>query len=398
MEILIGVLIGLGVGIAVYLLKKTSEQRQSTASPINATGLNEAEISVLKSVIRDEVTQAAQTAMQASTDGTEKFFTAKTETLEQQTKNLLTPAETLLKALDDRVEKLTTSYNTHQGKVSRLTEEMMGMNTAANKMVQAMHSPVSRGKWGENSLRNIIETAGMLPYADFTEQSTGEVEGRVLRPDVVVNLPNQGSLAVDAKAPEFAEAYEKMVAAESIEEQQMLLADHIKSMRAHVKALSLKEYWNQFERSPEFVVMFVPLESMLSDALKADPTLVDDAMRARVLIASPMNLLALLLAAHRGWQDFRVQEDAKKIGDLTKELYKRIGTLFDYVRKTGKGIQTATTNYNSMIGALESRVLPTLRKLDDLNVVDGEIANLEPQETSIRELSVQEQTPEIENT
>tara|TARA_B100000686_G_scaffold304769_1_gene342637 strand:+ start:1 stop:1011 length:1011 start_codon:yes stop_codon:yes gene_type:complete len=336
--------------------------------------------------------------MQASTDGTEKFFTAKTETLEQQTKNLLTPAETLLKALDDRVEKLTTSYNTHQGKVSRLTEEMMGMNTAANKMVQAMHSPVSRGKWGENSLRNIIETAGMLPYADFTEQSTGEVEGRVLRPDVVVNLPNQGSLAVDAKAPEFAEAYEKMVAAESIEEQQMLLADHIKSMRAHVKALSLKEYWNQFERSPEFVVMFVPLESMLSDALKADPTLVDDAMRARVLIASPMNLLALLLAAHRGWQDFRVQEDAKKIGDLTKELYKRIGTLFDYVRKTGKGIQTATTNYNSMIGALESRVLPTLRKLDDLNVVDGEIANLEPQETSIRELSVQEQTPEIENT
>ena len=147
----------------------------------------------------------------------------------------------------------------------------MGMNTAANKMVQAMHSPVSRGKWGENSLRNIIETAGMLPYSDFTEQTTGEIEGRIL--DLMsINLPNQGSLAVDAKAPEFAEAYEKMIATESIEEQQLLLADHIKSMRAHVKTLSLKEYWNQFERSPEFVVMFVPLESMLSDALKADPT------------------------------------------------------------------------------------------------------------------------------
>ncbi|MEC8120174.1 MAG: DNA recombination protein RmuC, partial [Actinomycetota bacterium] len=284
-----------------------------------------------------------------------------------------------------------------QGKVSRLTEEMMGMNTAANKMVQAMHSPVSRGKWGENSLRNIIETAGMLPYSDFTEQTTGEVEGRVLRPDVVINLPNQGSPAVDAKAPEFAEAYEKMIATESIEEQQLLLADHIKSMRAHVKTLSLKEYWNQFDRSPEFVVMFVPLESMLSDALKADPSLVDDAMRSRVLIASPMNLLALLLAAHRGWQDFRVQEDAKKIGDLTKELYKRFSTLFDYVRKTGKGIQQSTTNYNNLIGALESRVLPTLRKLDDLNVVDGEIASIEPLETSIRELSVPEETPEIEN-
>jgi DNA recombination protein RmuC len=237
----------------------------------------------------------------------------------------------------------------------------------------------------------------MLPYSDFTEQTTGEVEGRVLRPDVVINLPNQGSLAVDAKAPEFAEAYEKMIATESIEEQQLLLADHIKSMRAHVKTLSLKEYWNQFDRSPEFVVMFVPLESMLSDALKADPTLVDDAMRSRVLIASPMNLLALLLAAHRGWQDFRVQEDAKKIGDLTKELYKRFSTLFDYVRKTGKGIQQSTTNYNNLIGALESRVLPTLRKLDDLNVVDGEIASIEPLETSIRELSVPEETPEIEN-
>ena len=397
MEILIGLLAGLLLGaIALVVIRsKSADEVESSAS--SPSGLNEAELLVLKSVIRDEVTQATQSAMQATSDGTEKFFVAQAATLEEKTKSLLTPAETILKALDERVEKLTTSYNTHQGKVSRLTEEMMGMNTAANKMVQAMHSPVSRGKWGENSLRNIIETAGMLPYSDFTEQTTGEVEGRVLRPDVVINLPNQGSLAVDAKAPEFAEAYEKMIATESIEEQQLLLADHIKSMRAHVKTLSLKEYWNQFDRSPEFVVMFVPLESMLSDALKADPTLVDDAMRSRVLIASPMNLLALLLAAHRGWQDFRVQEDAKKIGDLTKELYKRFSTLFDYVRKTGKGIQQSTTNYNNLIGALESRVLPTLRKLDDLNVVDGEIASIEPLETSIRELSVPEETPEIEN-
>ena len=397
MEILIGLLAGLLLGaiaLVVIRSKSTDEVEPPASSP---SGLNEAELLVLKSVIRDEVTQATQSAMQASSDGTEKFFVAQAATLEEKTKSLLTPAETILKALDERVEKLTTSYNTNQGKVSRLTEEMMGMNTAANKMVQAMHSPVSRGKWGENSLRNIIETAGMLPYSDFTEQTTGEVEGRILRPDVVINLPNQGSLAVDAKAPEFAEAYEKMIATESIEEQQLLLADHIKSMRAHMKTLSLKEYWNQFDSSPEFVVMFVPLESMLSDALKADPSLVDDAMRSRVLIASPMNLLALLLAAHRGWQDFRVQEDAKKIGDLTKELYKRFSTLFDYVRKTGKGIQQSTTNYNNLIGALESRVLPTLRKLDDLNVVDGEIASIEPLETSIRELSVPEETPEIEN-
>ena len=397
MEILIGLLAGLLIGTIVFVVirsKFTDKVEPSASSP---SGLNEAELLVLKSVIRDEVTQATQSAMQATSDGTEKFFVAQAATLEEKTKSLLTPAETILKALDERVEKLTTTYNTHQGKVSRLTEEMMGMNTAANKMVQAMHSPVSRGKWGENSLRNIIETAGMLPYSDFTEQTTGEVEGRILRPDVVINLPNQGSLAVDAKAPEFAEAYEKMIATESIEEQQLLLADHIKSMRAHVKTLSLKEYWNQFDRSPEFVVMFVPLESMLSDALKADPSLVDDAMRSRVLIASPMNLLALLLAAHRGWQDFRVQEDAKKIGDLTKELYKRFSTLFDYVRKTGKGIQQSTTNYNNLIGALESRVLPTLRKLDDLNVVDGEIASIEPLETSIRELSVPEETPEIED-
>ena len=397
MEILIGLLAGLLVGaiaLVVIRSKSADEVEPSASSP---SGLNEAELLVLKSVIRDEVTQATQSAMQATSDGTEKFFVAQAATLEEKTKSLLTPAETILKALDERVEKLTTSYNTHQGKVSRLTEEMMGMNTAANKMVQAMHSPVSRGKWGENSLRNIIETAGMLPYSDFTEQTTGEIEGRILRPDVVINLPNQGPLAVDAKAPEFAEAYEKMIATESIEEQQLLLADHIKSMRAHVKTLSLKEYWNQFDRSPEFVVMFVPLESMLSDALKADPSLVDDAMRSRVLIASPMNLLALLLAAHRGWQDFRVQEDAKKIGDLTKELYKRFSTLFDYVRKTGKGIQQSTTNYNNLIGALESRVLPTLRKLDELNVVDGEIASIEPLETSIRELSVPEESPEIEN-
>lgn len=392
MGIIIGLLIGLAVGgLILVLVKLRTENNQP-----NSSGLNEAELLVLKSVIRDEVTQATQSAMQVTSDGTEKFFTAQAATLEEKTKSLLTPAETILKALDDRVEKLTTSYDTHQGKVSRLTEEMMGMNTAANKMAQAMHSPVSRGKWGENSLRNIIETAGMLPYSDFTEQTTGEVEGRVLRPDVVINLPNQGSLAVDAKAPEFAEAYEKMIASESIEEQQKLLSDHVKSMRAHVKTLQRKEYWNQFDRSPEFVVMFVPLESMLSDALRADPSLVDDAMRSGVLIASPMNLLALLMAAHRGWRDFRIQEDAKKVGDLTKELYKRFTTLFDYVRKTGKGIQQSTTNYNNLVGAIEGRVLPTLRKLDDLNVVEGEIENLDPLDSSIRELSVPEDTPENE--
>lgn len=398
MEIVIGLLVGLALGGVVLVLVIRSNNSGSDEIPTTgSSGMNEAELLVLKSVIRDEVTQATQSAMQVTSDGTEKFFNAQAATLEEKTKSLLTPAETILKALDERVEKLTTSYDTHQGKVSRLTEEMMGMNTAANKMVQAMHSPVSRGKWGENSLRNIIETAGMLPYSDFTEQTTGEVEGRVLRPDVVINLPNQGSLAVDAKAPEFAEAYEKMIASESIEEQQQLLSDHVKSMRAHVKTLQRKEYWNQFDRSPEFVVMFVPLESMLSDALRADPSLVDDAMRSGVLIASPMNLLALLMAAHRGWRDFRIQEDAKKVGDLTKELYKRFTTLFDYVRKTGKGIQQSTTNYNNLVGAIEGRVLPTLRKLDDLNVVEGELENLDPLDLSIRELSVPEETHESKN-
>lgn len=397
MEIVIGLLVGLALGGVVLVLVIRSNNSGSDEIPTTgSSGMNEAELLVLKSVIRDEVTQATQSAMQVTSDGTEKFFNAQAATLEEKTKSLLTPAETILKALDERVEKLTTSYDTHQGKVSRLTEEMMGMNTAANKMVQAMHSPVSRGKWGENSLRNIIETAGMLPYSDFTEQTTGEVEGRVLRPDVVINLPNQGSLAVDAKAPEFAEAYEKMIASESIEEQQRLLSDHVKSMRAHVKTLQRKEYWNQFDRSPEFVVMFVPLESMLSDALRADPSLVDDAMRSGVLIASPMNLLALLMAAHRGWRDFRIQEDAKKVGDLTKELYKRFTTLFDYVRKTGKGIQQSTTNYNNLVGAIEGRVLPTLRKLDDLNVVEGELENIDPLDLSIRELSVPEETHESE--
>ena len=397
MEIVIGLLVGLALGgVVLVLVIRSNNSGRDEIPTTGSSGMNEAELLVLKSVIRDEVTQATQSAMQVTSDGTEKFFNAQAATLEEKTKSLLTPAETILKALDERVEKLTTSYDTHQGKVSRLTEEMMGMNTAANKMVQAMHSPVSRGKWGENSLRNIIETAGMLPYSDFTEQTTGEVEGRVLRPDVVINLPNQGSLAVDAKAPEFAEAYEKMIASESIEEQQRLLSDHVKSMRAHVKTLQRKEYWNQFDRSPEFVVMFVPLESMLSDALRADPSLVDDAMRSGVLIASPMNLLALLMAAHRGWRDFRIQEDAKKVGDLTKELYKRFTTLFDYVRKTGKGIQQSTTNYNNLVGAIEGRVLPTLRKLDDLNVVEGELENLDPLDLSIRELSVPEETHESE--
>ena len=398
MEILFGILIGLVVGVIAFAIKRSLDHKSAAGVEMAAISLDESYLNDLKSTIQKEVAQAALSSMTETNKATEQVFNDKTKLMDQQTKDLLQPAEQLLKALDEKVKSLTKSYDTHQGKVTRLTEEMQGMNTAANNMVAAMKSPVSRGKWGENQLINIIELAGMTSYSDFDEQASGEtdVDGRRGRPDVIVRLPGKGKIAIDAKAPKFAEAYEKMLAAEDTDEQKRYLQDHIKAMRKHLSDLQSREYWNQFkDSSPEFVVMFVPLESMLADALRNDPSLVDDALRDRVLIASPMNLLALLLAAAKGWQDIQVHEKSREILELNKKLFQRMSTFSKHLNTARNGIVQASTNFDKMLGSYQSRVMPTLKELDSMELYAGEHTEPELVGGAIRELS---ETSETENS
>ncbi len=390
MVIFLAVVVGLLAAVVAFAtMTQVRKNKAQNGNLETVDGLDPAMLTeLLKNVITAEVTTATQTAMHQTNEGTQQFFKANAETLTEQTKNLLNPMQTELAGLKEVVSKLQTAHSATSGQVNNLNQQLTDLNSSTNRMVGALQSPVSRGKWGENSLRNIIELAGMSPYADFATQTSGQVDGKIGIPDVVVRLPNNSSLAIDAKAP--GSAYEQMVGSENPDEQKRLLLTHIAAMKEHVKTLSGKRYWDQFEYSPEFVVMFVPLESMLSDALRAEPTLFDEAMKKNVLLASPMNLLAMLLASARGWQAFHIEKEAQTVGDLAKELYRRVATMLDHVAKAGRGLESANKGFNEMIGSMERNVLPTMRKLNELNIVSDPTKEIKITETPIRPLNAPE--------
>ena len=227
----------------------------------------------------------------------------------------------------------------------------------------------------------------MENYCDFTEQFTGTENERNQRPDVVIKLPTGGRIAVDSKAP--LSAYMRMQEANDVATQDAELKQHSKDLRAHMKTLAEKKYWDQFgHNTPDFVVMFIPGEGFLADALKADTTLLDDAMQSRVLVASPVNLLALLLTVAKGWQSHHLNEQAEVVAQLGSELYERVGKVLDEVIKMGRAIGTTNTAYNDMVASLEGRLLVTLRRFKELGVVqeNAPIAEISPVDKSPRQL------------
>jgi DNA recombination protein RmuC len=228
----------------------------------------------------------------------------------------------------------------------------------------------------------------MAPYCDFAEQSVASGEGGRQRPDLTVNLPNGAFIVVDSKVP--LSAYLEMQDAANEAERQRLLVEHGKAMRAHVKALAEKRYWEQFPESPDFVVMFVPGESFLADALRVDASLAEDAMRSRVVVTSPMSLMALLLTVARGWQTRQIAENATKVQSEAAELYRRIDTVLESMAKTGRGLTTATDAYNKMIGSVEARLLPSMRRFREFGVPGDDLVDVPQLEHSVREIGAEE--------
>ena len=209
-----------------------------------------------------------------------------------------------------------------------------------------------------------------------------------LRPDLTVRLPNGAFLVVDSKVP--LSAYLRMQELEDPVAREAELKGHVKAVQAHVKALSDKQYWALFDDAPDFVVMFVPGESFLADAVRAEAGLIDEAMRQRVIIASPMSLMALLLTIARGWQTTQLAENAKKVEEQGRELHRRVGTTLAAMAKTGRGLESATKAYNEMVGSVESRVLPTLRRFNELGVAGEELPAVKPVESATRNVTARE--------
>jgi DNA recombination protein RmuC len=279
-----------------------------------------------------------------------------------------------------------------------LDEQLRTLGAQTRALAGALRQPQTRGRWGELQLRRVVELAGMTAHCDFAEQTTVPTgDGGVLRPDLVVHLPGDKQVIVDAKAPlsAFLDAYE----ARDESSRTAALAAHARLLREHVRRLSAKAYWDQFETAPDFVFLFLPGEHFYSAALEADPSLLEQGARQSVLIATPTTLIALLRAVAYGWQQERVAQDAQVVAELGRELHRRLETFAEHLQRVGSRLGSAVGAYNEAVGSFEHRLLPGARKLADHGVVSAEreLAALERVELPARELIASAPQPDHED-
>ncbi len=302
-------------------------------------------------------------------------------THKEQLKGLVTPLNKALETMDRQVRELEQkregAYRTLGEQLRTLGEAQTQLRQSTVRLEQSLKSSTARGRWGELQLQRVVELAGMTDHVDFSQQVSGE-QGR---PDMVVHLPNQGILPIDAKAP--ATAYLEAMNLEG-EQRTQKLVEHAKAMRSRILELSRKAYMDQFEKAPEIVVMFVPFESALSAAFEQDPDLLEYGIEQRILVASPVTLLALLKAAAFGWQQYHVAQNAQLIAEQGRELYTRFLNVINPIAETGDKLGKAVDSYNKAVASMESRLIPALKRLKDSSVASEETPKLEPIEQNPR--------------
>ena len=302
-------------------------------------------------------------------------FRESEETAGQNLKSLLQPVHERLERYETTVQKVEAERRDAFGLLTGQIEAMRTGNervsAEAAKLVNALrNAPKARGRWGEQQLRNVLESCGLSEHCDFaTEVSVSDGEGGKLRPDVVIRVPGGQCLIIDAKVSlnEYQDAFG---AIDEIDRTTHLTA-HALAIRAHINTLGAKAYWSQFDDAPDYVVMFIPGEHFLSAALEQDPTLWDYAFNKKVLLATPTNLIAIARTVAAVWRQERLAKEARQIGELGKELYERLAKAADDLRKVGSGLSTAVNNYNSFVASFETRSLVTARKFRELNIEPG---------------------------
>lgn len=299
---------------------------------------------------------------------------------------LLAPVNERLKSYEEQVATLEAkrvdAFGQLHGQIEQMRIGQEKVSAEAAKLVNSLrNAPKSRGRWGEQQLKNVLETCGLSEHTDFqAEVSVESDEGGRLRPDAIVRVPGGRALVIDAKVS--LNAYQDAFGAADEAERQVGLAAHAAAMRAHVNGLGNKAYWSQFEDAPDYVIMFVPGEHFLSAALEHDPTLWDFAFDKRVLLATPTNLIAIARTVAAVWRQERLALEARQIGALGKELYDRLAKAVGDLRVVGSGLNTAVKNFNMFASSLESRALVSARKLRDMNIEPGarEIETIAPVE------------------
>jgi len=396
MDLFIGLVIGilLGAGIVYFLIStshgKTKQKLASTEAKYEAEIkaaddklrlLEEARDSLkdsFKALSADALSKNNESFIKLAEENLKKHQQSARDDLEKRQQAItktVEPVSQTLKTFSERVNKIEERRIESEGSIKKelqkLSEMHLRLDQSTSSLVQALRAPQVRGQWGEMHLRRTVEMAGMINYCDFEEQSSVETdEGQRQRPDMLIRLPNERRVVVDSKVP--IAAYLDALETDSSEVQSERMKAHARHLRTHIKDLSTKAYWSQFDNAPEFVVLFIPNEAIFSAALEEDPSLIELGVENKVILATPTTLIALLKAVAYGWQQEAITREAKEIAALGREIYDRLSVVIGHFVKLGKSIDQSVGNYNKAMNSVDSRLMVTARKFESLESASTE--------------------------
>lgn len=301
--------------------------------------------------------------------------------------DMVSPIKDILKQTDEQLKKLETDRQQSYGSISQflqnMTETQNQLQSETRNLVQALRRPEVRGQWGELTLKRLAELAGLVEHCDFFEQENLHTTEGAMRPDMIIRMPDQRDIVVDAKTP--LDAYLTATEQTNDADRQVHLLRHSKQVRERVKELAKKSYWYQFKNTPDFVVLFIPGDQFLSSALELDHTLLEDALAQQVILATPTSLVALLRAIAFGWRQQATTENAEVIRQLGEKMYARLATFVEHMSKVGSALDKSVNHYNSAVGSLERQVFPNARKFKEMGIETRKtLSELEPIEKTVR--------------
>ena len=395
--ILFGMILGVAFGYMmawVFCAKRSAEQRleleknlaKTTAELEAEKNTSQAKLAVLNNAQAEFEEKFKALAADTLRDNSELFLSQTRSRLETVMKEsdgnmskLLQPLADALQRYEKQIHTIENAreeaYGGLKSQVNSLMQAQQALQKETGNLVNALTRPQVSGQWGELTLRRTVELAGMSEYCDFFEQVS--IDGGRLRPDMVVHLPGGREIVVDAKTP--LNDYKSAAEATSDEAREKYLNEHARKTRSHMQELAGKEYARQFEKAPDYTILFLPGEAFFSTAVLRDRDLLEDAMKRGVIIASPTTLVALLLAVAHGWRQAQIAENAREISEAGGILYDRAAKLLDHLRNVGAALRKAVESYNSAAGSLTARFVPQARKLKELGATSAdELADIGP--------------------